>query len=42
MNEYPGYHIKQFDAEAPVITGDLGNTESPFIVIAPGVQSGLE
>ena len=34
-NECPGYDSKQSDGEVPVTLGFLGNTEHPFIAIAP-------
>ena len=33
--ECPRYDIKQFDDEAPVMLGALGNAEYPFVAIAP-------
>ena len=35
LNECPGHDTKQSDGEVPVIPGALGNTEHPFIAIAP-------
>ena len=34
-NECPGYDTKQSDGEGPNSDGALGNTEYPFIAMAP-------